>query len=364
MLLILFLGKFKDINVKSKFKGEIVKRKALIIGSTAVDVIIEIDRLPKTGDDINTKSKVLNVGGCAYNVASMLSYLSKDFDLISPVGSGYFGDFVNKTLASNGFSTPLARTREENGCCYCFVENNGERSFVCHRGAEYVFKDEFFEELDPSEYEVIYFCGLDVATDSDVEVNSSVDADSGIAVNLNLGVDSCVDVGSNVRVNSGIEIDTDDPIVRFLKRTHKTCGSQHPTVFFAPSPQIHLIPDEILNQIFALNPIMHLNETEYSVLSKKLGSAEAILKMTKAPIIITQGSNGASIIMPTKDGITKVHIPAKPVENVVDTIGAGDAHAGAVIACMIEGKSLSESVAFANAMSAKVVETKGSTLQK
>ena len=109
---------------------------------------------------------------------------------------------------------------------------------------------------------------------------------------------------------------------------------------------------------------MHLNETEYSVLSKKLGSAEAILKMTKAPIIITQGSNGASIIMPTKDGITKVHIPAKPVENVVDTIGAGDAHAGAVIACMIEAKSLSESVAFANAMSAKVVETKGSTLQK
>lgn len=68
--------------------------------------------------------------------------------------------------------------------------------------------------------------------------------------------------------------------------------------------------------------------------------------------------------MPTNDGITKVHIPAKPVENVVDTIGAGDAHAGAVIACMIEGKSLSESVAFANAMSAKVVETKGSTLQK
>ena len=333
-----------------------MKKKALIIGSTAVDVIIEIDRLPKTGDDINTKSKVLNVGGCAYNVASMLSYLSKDFDLISPVGSGYFGDFVNKTLAMNGFSAPLARTREENGCCYCFVENNGERSFVCHRGAEYVFKDKYFESVDPSEYEVIYFCGLDVATDSDVKVNSDVEVDS------NVEGDSSVEGDSNFRVNSGIEIDTDDPIVSFLEKAHKSCGSQCPKVFFAPSPQIHLIPDEILNRIFALNPIMHLNEAEYSVLNKKFGSAEAILKMTKAPLIITQGSNGASIIMPNKDKISKVHIPAHPVENLIDTIGAGDAHAGAVISSMLDGKSLSDAVAFANAMSAKVVDTKGSTL--
>lgn len=309
-----------------------MKQKALIIGSTAVDVIIEIEKLPRTGDDVNTKSRVLNVGGCAYNVASMLSYLSKDFDLISPVGSGYFGDFVNKTLALNGFSAPLARVEAENGCCYCFVENNGERSFVCHRGAEYVFRDEFFESVDPSEYEIIYFCGLDVATDSDVKVNSNV------------------------------EVDSDVPIVSFLERAHKNCGSQFPKVFFAPSPQINLIPDEIINRILALNPIMHLNEAEYNVLTNKLGNAEAILKMTKSPLIITQGSNGASIIMPTNDGITKIHIPAQPVRRVVDTIGAGDAHAGAVIACMLDGKNLSESVAFANTMSAKVVETKGSTL--
>lgn len=299
-----------------------MKQKALIIGSTAVDVIIEIDKLPKTGEDVNTKSKVLNVGGCAYNVASMLSYLSKDFDLISPVGSGYFGDLVNKTLEQNGFSAPLDRVREENGCCYCFVEKNGERSFVCHRGAEYVFKNEFFEGIAPEEYNVIYFCGLDLTGE------------------------------------------TDDPIVSFLEQTHKSCDSQCPTMFFAPSPQIHLIPDEILNRIFALNPILHINESEYNVLKKKFGTAEAILKITKAPLIITQGSNGASIIMPTNDGITKVHIPPHPVKKIVDTIGAGDAHAGAVISSMLEGKILSDAVTFANAMSAKVIETKGSTLQK
>lgn len=308
-----------------------MKQKALIIGSTAVDVIIEIEKLPRTGDDVNTKSRVLNVGGCAYNVASMLSYLSKDFDLISPVGSGYFGDFVNKTLALNGFSAPLARVEAENGCCYCFVENNGERSFVCHRGAEYVFRDEFFESVDPSKYEVIYFCGLDVTGEKD------------------------------------------DPIIKFLERAGKAqrrtdkvfekgCELKRPAIFFAPGPQINSIPKAFLRKIFNLNPIIHLSKSEYAVLIDMFGSGEDILEMTKAPLIITQGSNGASIIMPNKDRISKVHIPAHPVENLVDTIGAGDAHAGALISSMLEGKSLSDAVAFANVMSAKVVETKGSTL--
>lgn len=297
-----------------------MKRKALIIGSTAVDVIIEIDKLPKTGEDVNTKSQTLKVGGCAYNVASMLSYLSKDFDLISPVGTGYYGDFINKTLALNGFSTPLARVDEENGCCYCFVENNGERSFVCHRGAEYTFRDKFFEGVNSAGYEIVYFCGLDITEHSD------------------------------------------DSIIRFLENSIKNCVSNHPKLFFAPSPQIHLIPDEILNRIFALNPIMHVNESEYKVLKKKLGTAEAILKITKAPLIITHGSEGAFLITPASCGINKAHIPAYPAEKIVDTIGAGDAHAGSVISCLLDGKSLTDAIAFANAMSAKVVETKGSTL--
>ena len=297
-----------------------MKQKALIIGSTAVDVIIEIDKLPKTGEDVNTKSKVLNVGGCAYNVASMLSYLSKDFDLISPVGSGYFGDLVNKTLEQNGFSAPLDRVQEDNGCCYCFVEKNGERSFVCNRGTEYVFRDRFFKNINPMDYDIIYFCGLDITTNSK------------------------------------------DPIIRFLEDSRKTYDLKNQTIFFAPGPQIASMPKATLEQIFALKPIIHLSESEYGTLTDAFGSAEDILKMTKAPIIITRGADGATLITMTNNCIDEVHIPAQPVKNIVDTIGAGDAHAGALISSMLEGKSLSDAVAFANVMSAKVVESKGSTL--
>lgn len=299
-----------------------MKRKALIIGSTAVDVIIEIDSLPKTGDDINTKSQVLKVGGCAYNVASMLAYLSKDFDLLSPVGMGYYGDFINKTIVQNGFSTPLNRVEEDNGCCYCFVEKNGERSFVCHRGAEYVFHYKFFKNINPMDYDIIYFCGLDITTNSK------------------------------------------DPIIRFLENSRKTYDLKNQTIFFAPGPQIASMPKATLEQIFALKPIIHLSESEYGTLTDAFGSAEDILKMTKSPLIITRGEDGATLITMTNNCIDEVHIPAQPVKNIIDTIGAGDAHVSTVIACMLDGKSLSESILFANTMAAKVIAVRGSTLLK
>jgi sugar/nucleoside kinase (ribokinase family) len=47
---------------------------------------------------------------------------------------------------------------------------------------------------------------------------------------------------------------------------------------------------------------------------------------------------------------------------VEDTIGAGDAHAGAIIGCLTNGLSLRDSIAYANQVSRIVVSVKGSSL--
>ena len=49
--------------------------KILLIGSTCVDVIIEIDHLPKTAEDIQPKRQTLALGGCA-NLPEGLSEVS------------------------------------------------------------------------------------------------------------------------------------------------------------------------------------------------------------------------------------------------------------------------------------------------
>ena len=45
------------------------------------------------------------------------------------------------------------------------VDKQGERTFLCEHGAEYVFHKEWFTQLDMSLYQAIYICGLDIEED-------------------------------------------------------------------------------------------------------------------------------------------------------------------------------------------------------
>ena len=46
-------------------------KKILVIGSTVADIIIELDRLPVTAEDVHVKTQSMSLGGCAHNVAVM-----------------------------------------------------------------------------------------------------------------------------------------------------------------------------------------------------------------------------------------------------------------------------------------------------
>ena len=74
-------------------------------------------------------------------------------------------------------------------------------------------------------------------------------------------------------------------------------------------------------------------------------------------MIVTLGSQGTYYCC--KDGCG--HVPGVKAHQI-DTIGAGDSHIGAVIACEKLGKPLPEAIRIANAAAARVVETQGALL--
>lgn len=49
--------------------------KCLIIGSTVCDVVINVEQLPTTAEDVHITSQEMALGGCAYNVVSVLHHL-------------------------------------------------------------------------------------------------------------------------------------------------------------------------------------------------------------------------------------------------------------------------------------------------
>ena len=79
---------------------------------------------------------------------------------------------------------------------------------------------------------------------------------------------------------------------------------------------------------------------------------------TDNTVIVTLGDKGAAWY----DG-TQVQIaPPVKVDAVVDTIGAGDSHIGAVMAGLYNGKTMAQAIADANKVAAAVVQVKGALL--
>lgn len=283
--------------------------KCLVMGSTVCDVMMYLDRLPQREGDVHLHRQELTVGGCAFNVALLLHKLGLDYDFISPVGSGLYGDFVAGRLNQLGFDLPL-RVSKENGCCYCFVEEDGERTFLSYHGAEYLFQKEWIEAKSDCSYDVIYFCGLEVEEETGADLVAGLTSLSGQLV-------------------------------------------------FAPGPRGHLIAPNLLEKIYALSPIVHLNEQEVQTLTGKAGLREAVLALhaqTAAPVIVTKGAAGT--LAYDGEWLEAAGYPSQ----VVDTIGAGDSHVSAIMAALSRGKSLLQALDFANQVASRVVASAGSQL--
>lgn len=294
---------------------DIQPKNIMVIGSTCVDIIINIDHLPKTEEDIHPSSQSLALGGCAYNVASMIKLFNAPLTLISPVGTGFYGDYVARELEKNGFPVAVHVPDRENGCCYCLVEAGGERTFMSYHGAEYTFRGEWMEPFSHTAYDMVYVCGLEIEEPTGME------------------------------------------LIEYLER--------HPEreLFYAPGPRGIRIGSEKTARLYALHPVLHINEPEAKSLSGCLSiedAAEKLFSLTSNTVIITLGEKGTYCRERSGAAYYVDGVPSQ----VVDTIGAGDSHIGAVMASMSMGKSLKEAVCIANTAASAVVGVKGASLTK
>lgn len=255
--------------------------KTLVLGAAIVDIIMKIPKLPKSGEDVLCTERKLTVGGCAYNVANILRGFNVDHDLFVPIGSGMYADIIRKRLSEDGYDVLISDSEMDNGYCLCLVEDDGERTFITVKGIEGLHKKEWFNSLNMSEYENIYVAGYQVCEDKD------------------------------------------DIIANWL------IEQKDKNIFFAPGPVINDIDKNTMKKIFSTNPILHLNEKEALDFTKKDNVDDSILslyELTKNIVFITVGERGTVFY----DGQEIVNIEGESV-NVVDTIGAGDSHIGAII---------------------------------
>lgn len=289
------------------------KKQILVIGSTCVDIIINIDHLPRTAEDIHPFSQSMSLGGCAYNAANMIRLFGAPVTLISPVGTGFYGEYVKKELKKKGFKNTVEISDQENGCCYCLVETSGERTFMSCHGAEYTFQKKWMEPYENKNFDMVYICGLE------------------------------------------IEEPTGKELIEYLELYPDR------ELFYAPGPRGILVDQEKTDRIFSLHPILHINEAEALAMSQCSTvekAANVLLSQTKNTVLITLGNKGTYCL--EKNGLSYLE-PSVPTE-AVDTIGAGDSHIGTIMACLSLGCDMRTAIRAANQIAAAVVSIKGASL--
>lgn len=279
-----------------------------------IDMLMKIEALPKSGEDVLCSESGIVIGGCAYNAANTLRNLESAADLCVPVGKGPYADMIRSELERCGYDILIQDDSQDNGYCLDLVEATGERTFITAQGIEGAFQKKWLDSLDMDQYDSIYVAGYQVC------------GQGGQAIGEWL------------------------------------CGHGDKQIFFAPGPVICSIDAAVMEQIFSVHPILHLNEKEAMDFTRAEDILDAVRELygrTGNLVIVTLGEKGTVYY----EG-DELHTVPSVKTTVVDTIGAGDSHIGAVIGGLKKGLGREESIRLANRVAAAVVSVQGPVMDK
>lgn len=280
------------------------KPKICVVGSSMIDLISKVPRLPKLGETLVGRSFHLGYGGKGANQAVMAAKLGAQVTMVNKVGHDVFGEGTIRNYNEQGIDTTFVTFDESefSGVAPIFVDDNAQNFIVIVPGANLGLLPEDVQKAR----EVI------------------------------LGADILI---------CQLEIRTETSLEAF-----RIAKSGNVRTILNPAPAAP-IPDELLQ----LSDICAPNETETELLTGQavgtLAEAEIaarkLLSRGTKTVILTLGERGALLV----DEDSVENIPAVKVD-AVDPTGAGDAFIGSLAVYLGEGIPMRDAIRRANAIAA------------
>ncbi|QFT12146.1 PfkB family carbohydrate kinase [Vibrio sp. THAF190c] len=285
------------------------KRQLCLIGAAVVDIVTETPALPERGTDVELTEKGIHVGGCALNIAIALKQLDVESTNALPIGQGQWADIITASMAEKGIHRSLKDSSGDNGWCLALVEPDGERTFLSVSGVENNWSAETLNQLSLEDDAIIYLSGYQLSSACGEQLISWLET-------LPSTIDLFIDFG----------------------------------------PRLGDVPPTLFKRLIALKPIVSLNRQEAEILGMQEVNAfvEGWYRNYECPLILRIDSDGA--LFATAEGYGNV---APFRATVVDTIGAGDTHAGGVLAGLASGWELADAILLGNAVASYVVSHVG-----
>ena len=271
-------------------------KSVVVVGSINEDVVLHLGRSVQPGETVTAERIERLPGGKGANQAVAAAAAGATVALIGAVGDDPAGIRMVDDLRGRGVRTESVRTAKgvSTGAAYITVTPDGENTIVLDPGANALVDDQAVEQA---------WAALPTAS---------------VLLSLLEIPLSAVTAAVRLAADAGVR----------------------PVVTLAPAQPV---PAELLSR---LDPIL-VNEHEAAFLLQAdslgddaQGAASELLRLGPSSAVITLGAAGAAIA----DRSGTWLLPAVPVEQVVDTTGAGDAFAGALAAALADGADLDAAV--------------------
>jgi ribokinase len=288
-----------------------VNRHILVIGSANVDFTVKVERLPQVGETVSGGDFRLSYGGKGANQALAAHLAGAPVLLIAKLGRDPNGELLYQHLTAAGLSAQgLLRDGEApSGVALIMVDMQGRNLIAVAPGSN--------RRLTVADVQALghhAFTGRILLTQLEVPLET-----------VEYGLRRGREAGMTTILNP------------------------------APGRQLH-------ESFLALPDIMTPNETEASLLSgvtvidlqTARRAGERLVMLGSRTVIITLGALGALLV---RRGEVR-HFPACAVA-AVDTTAAGDAFSGVLAASLLEGLTLEDAIAHANAAGALCVTKRG-----
>lgn len=278
-----------------------MKRKILVIGSLNMDMVLEVQEFPKSGETILASQLKYNLGGKGANQACAVGRLGGSIQMLGCIGNDDYGNIQKKELSLSHVDVSQLKIRNDSptGMAVINVNEAGNNTIVVVQGANATCDISYLKEMDS----LIQNCDYML-----------------------------------------LQMEIPEDALYYAIARGKELGK---CVVLNPAPAPDNIPKEVLRDIDYLTP----NETELIKLSGQtevtneniLLGAKKLVKDGVKNILVTMGENGVLKV----DESGEKQYPAQKVK-VVDTTAAGDCFNGAFVLALSEGKSEAEAITFAN----------------
>ncbi|NEA36247.1 PfkB family carbohydrate kinase [Streptomyces sp. SID13031] len=285
--------------------------RLLHLGNVVIDLVLTVGDLPARGGDVIASSTTTTPGG-GFNVMAAAVRQGLPTLYAGAHGTGPFGTQAREALAAAGIKwLHPAREDLDTGFVVTLVDPTGERTFVTSRGAEATLTGD--ELPAPRDDDLVYLSGYSLLHDSNRAA-----------------------------------------LIPWLTKLPEDVE-----VFFDPGPLVSEIPGHALEAVLDRVDWWSSNAAEATMLTglaDPADAARAVRRRTcRADVLVRTGPGGCVLAVRGQD-VTQVYGFAV---QAVDLNGAGDAHAGAFLAGIAQGKEPAEAARRANAAAALAVTRRG-----